>query len=324
MNWARKPALHFIVLGAGMFAIDRLELSPPWESRSGGSEPALVITAERVATLRRDRLSRTGRLPSSAETDALIQNEIDDELLVREARRLGFERSDPLVRRRLVRNMGFVLAGSHDSDDLFREALGMEMDRTDLVVRRRLIQKLQLSTATEARLAPATDAELLEYLQRHALEFSEPRRVQFVHVYLSRDRRGAELEADTSELHDELRHGSVGPENATEFGDPFLHGHDLPPQSEREIAMKFGAEFAREVSQLPEGSWRGPIVSSYGKHLVWIQARHPRQPAQLEVVRGEVREALLTERAELAFAELLKRLRGSRSVRVERSALAQS
>ena len=40
MNWARKPALPFIFLGVGMFAIDRLELSPPWESHSGGSEPA--------------------------------------------------------------------------------------------------------------------------------------------------------------------------------------------------------------------------------------------------------------------------------------------
>jgi hypothetical protein len=314
--WARSPALHFVALGALLFVVDRLEWLPGAED---ARDPSLVITAERTSALRRDWLSRTGRWPSSAEVEASIEREIDDELLYREARRLGIQHSDSLVRRRLIRNMGFVSGGRDDPEQLLREALGLGMDRADLVVRRRLIQRLKLRVAAEARRGSVGDAELLDYLDRHAFEFGEPLRVRAAHVYLSRDRRGARLDADARALREDLSVRSVGPDRAAELGDFFLHGNELPSQSERELALKFGTGFASEVVRLPTGGWHGPVSSSYGKHFVWVRAREPWQPAQLEAVRGEVREALLTQRAERALAALLERLRRDRPIRVARS-----
>lgn len=316
MGLARSPALHFVVLGLLMFAIDRLE--PFHQEGIGSSAPdaALVITAERISALARDWRSRTGLWPSPEATDALIQKEVDDELLVREARRLGFQRSDPIVRRRLTRNIGFAL-GESGEEAAFREALTLGMDRTDLVVRRRLIQKLELRAAAEARLAPVSDEDLLDYLQRHPSEFSRPASVWLAHVYFSRDRRGSHLEADAIALQEALRIGSVGPEHAAEFGDPFLHGNTLPPQSEAELALKFGRGFAREAMGLARGGWHGPIPSSHGSHLVWVRAHQPRRPAKLPGVRSAVREALLAERAELARSGLLARLRDAAPIRVE-------
>jgi hypothetical protein len=320
MRWSREPVVHFVAIGALLFGLKVFALESPSPVLVGEGPPPAIISAARIAELRRDWLARTGILPSERALEALIQAEIDDEVLTLEARLLGVHRSDAVVQRRLLRNMSFLDGESERSaGDLLDEAYALRMDESDLVVRRRLIQKMKLDVFAAARAAEPTEAELGEYLQRHAGRFTQPARVRLSHVFLSRDRRGASLDADAEALWARLVHDGAAALRAGELGDPFLFPQDLPPRSERELAKIFGPEFAARAATLPAGRWSGPIPSAYGRHLVWVHERAPAALSRLDAVRGEVRESLLAERGERALREFVRELRERHPVRVERT-----
>lgn len=318
MRWSRRPIVHFIAIGAVLYGAKTWGLAgAPLPMGIGEGEP-VVITAERVEELRGDWLARTGRLPGEAELAAALRVEIDDELLVREARRRGAHRNDPIVVRRLLRNMQFLEgAEGRSAKEQLAEAYALGMDRSDLVVRRRLVQKIQLDVFAAVRSPEPTEAELRDYMARHAERFTQPARVRLSHVFLSRDRRGAALAADAEALLARLIRDDLGSDEARKLGDPFLLSSGPVPRSERELAKIFGPDFAEAAIRLPTGSWTGPIPSAYGAHLVRVHEHTPAAPAKLEVVRREVREAVLNERGEGALREYLAELRERWPVRVE-------
>jgi len=320
MRWSREPVVHFVAIGAALFGVKTFALDSARSVQAAAVAEPAVISAARISDLRSDWLARTGTLPDERELEALIQAEIDDNVLVLEARRRGVHRNDPVVQRRLLRNMRFLEGESERSAEaLLEEAYSLGMDESDLVVRRRLIQKLQLEIFGAARAAEPSEAELAAYLQRHAERFTQPARVRLTHVFLSRDRRGAAVDADAEALLAQLVRDDVGTAEAGGLGDPFLFSRDLPPRSERELAKLFGPEFAARALVLPPGRWAGPIPSAYGRHLVWVHVRTPAVLSRLDAVRSEVREALLAERGEGALREYVRALRKRHPVRVERS-----
>ncbi|MCZ6782569.1 MAG: peptidylprolyl isomerase [Proteobacteria bacterium] len=317
----RRPEIHFAAIGALLFALDSgLERAPgPNRTPATGarlrSEP-IAISSQQIATLRRDWLARSGRFPTAGELEALIEVRIDEEVLLREAREQGLHRTDFLVGRRLVRNLRFIGDDPTRSDaDLWSEALALGMDRTDLVVRRRLIQRMQL--AVRGALPEPTQAALEAFRAAHVDRFTEPAGIRLSHVYLSRDRRGEEVAFDARRLLTRLREESIDPAQARSLGDSFLFQHDLPVRSPAELGRLFGVPFAREVARVEPERWAGPIASSYGQHLVWVHERSPERAAELASVRGEVREALLTERADAQLAKRLRWWRAQVSIRVE-------
>ena len=319
MRWSREPVVHFFAIGALLFGLKTAALESPSRAFVGEGSPPAVISAARVAELRRDWLARTGTFPDARALEALIQAEIDDEVLTLEARRLGVHRNDPVVQRRLLRNMSFLDGESERSaKDLLDDAYALRMDETDLVVRRRLIQKMKLDVFAVARAEEPTEAELADYLQRHVGRFTQPARVRLSHVFLSRDRRGGSLDTDAGALLARLVRDGIGVGGAGGLGDPFLFSRDLPPRSERELAKLFGPEFAARAATLPAGQWTGPIPSAYGLHLVWVHDRSPATISRLDAVRSEVREALLAERGDRALREFVRALRDRHPVRVER------
>jgi hypothetical protein len=311
----RKPALHFVVLGLVLY-LAKAVVYP-----SGSSQPVpevIVIEAARVEELRRDWLARTGSQPSGSGLEALIRSEVDDRLLVAEARRRGLHRSDPVVQRRLLQNMNFLgdEAGSNAAAQL-DEAYRLGMDRSDLVVRRRLIQLMQLETYGSARLPEPSESELAAYLAEHADRFVQPARLSLQHVYFSRDKRGVATAADARAALARIVAKATVPAAVGAEGDPFMFPRDLAARSERDLAKIFGADFAARVFELPIGRISGPVASAYGEHLVIVYETTPETLPPLAVVRKPVFESLLEERGKRRLRERLRSLRAHYTVRVE-------
>jgi len=97
VTWWREPVLHFMLLGGVFFAVDGVF--------SESEERPLVIPDATRAALVDDFGRRTGRAPDAAETAVLVDGWLDEEILFREGRRLGLERGDPIVRRRVIQRM---------------------------------------------------------------------------------------------------------------------------------------------------------------------------------------------------------------------------
>jgi hypothetical protein len=305
--------VHFLALGGALYAAEIALLGAP--AGGGAGEPPVSLPPERVEALRRDWTLLAGRPPDPPELEALVESALDDEVLLREARARGLHLTDSVVRLRLVQNMRFLEGDSaKDDETLFREALELGLDETDVVVRRRLVGMLELAARASARRTPPSEEELRAYLERHADRYRRPERVRLSHVYLSRDARGARLEADARALLERLRSERLSPEDARPLGDPFLLPRELPLRSEAELARSLGPDFAREAMRLAPGAWLGPVSSSYGLHLVFVEERSQARPAELSEVRAEVGAALVDERGREALRELVSELRARHGV----------
>jgi parvulin-like peptidyl-prolyl isomerase len=310
-----RPLLHFLLIGACLFTAWRWIGNHP-DGERGLEE--ILISAVDVAAIRRRALAESGRLPGPAELEARIEAAVAEEILYREAVALGLAERDGVVRRRLVQNMRF-LGGREDEDpeDLYREARSLGMQHSDLVVRRRLVQRMRLSIQEAARSQEPTEAELATYLASHSERYSAPDRVRLSHLFFSSARRGGRARTDSARLLARLGSSGSNAEAGRPLGDAFLAPRDQPLRSRRGLEKLFGPEFAAAAMELEPGSWRGPLRSSHGFHLVWIHQRIPGEPLPLESVRERLRQALLAERGERAVREALAALRSRYRVRVE-------
>lgn len=74
-----------------------------------------------------------------------------------------------------------------------REAIAMGLDRDDTIIRRRLRQKMEFLFQDVVAQAEPEDAELRDYLKKHAKSFRREPRFTFRHVYLNPDRHSSDL-----------------------------------------------------------------------------------------------------------------------------------
>ena len=76
-----------------------------------GPQPTYFIHVgpQEIARLEQGWETRGGRAPDAEVLESLIQSHIDDELLISQARDLGWHRNDAIIQRRLVQNQRFLL-----------------------------------------------------------------------------------------------------------------------------------------------------------------------------------------------------------------------
>jgi hypothetical protein len=170
---------------------------------------------------------------------------------------------------------------------LYREALAMGLDEDDTIVRRRMAQKVEFMFNDLIDAADPTDAELQQFLDANPDKFREPARTSFVHVYLNADKHGDDIETDARQLLAALKTADNGLEPAN-TGEPFMFGYTFENQSEHQVERMFGQDFAESLATLTPGSWQGPIASGYGLHLVYIHDRTESWLPSLDDIRDSV------------------------------------
>ena len=99
----REPLVHFLLIGAVLFALYRI-------TGSGTAEPAQRIV---IGTGEVERLALTFsrlwmRPPTAEELRGLIDKEIREEVFYREAMTMGLDRDDTIIRRRLQQKLEFL------------------------------------------------------------------------------------------------------------------------------------------------------------------------------------------------------------------------
>src|SRR5688572_15967796 len=99
----REPLLHFLLLGAALFAVFSF-----WRNERASREEQIVVSAgkiEHIATL----FERTWQRPATPEElDGLINDFIREEAAYREGLALGLHRDDTIIRRRIRQKLDFI------------------------------------------------------------------------------------------------------------------------------------------------------------------------------------------------------------------------
>jgi len=300
-RFVRQPLLHFLLLGALLF-LAKGWLPPP--------APPIHDSAADVERLRQDWRNDTGLAPTPAQLQASLERWLDDEVLLREALRLGLDRRDAVAQRRLLMNLRDAYPDSPlDDAALLREAEALEMQQSDLVVRRRLVQ------AMEQRLLVGqafSERELQDYIAAHPQRYAAAPRYSFRQVFVSGAGKAARAEA--ARLLAQLQREPQAP---TLPGEPFLLGERFDALSAAEIARSFGEDFAVAVQRAPAGQWSGPQASPYGLHLLQVQPLPPPAAPDPAERRRQAAYALLAEREPQQLARLRAQLRQRYPVVIE-------
>lgn len=115
----REPLLHFLLLGAAIFAA--YGLLP----KRVGDEPAkIIITQGQIASTIVGFARTWQRPPTPEELEGLIRDRVREEVYYREALALGLDKDDTIVRRRLRQKLEFL------TDDLALQAPPTEAELT--------------------------------------------------------------------------------------------------------------------------------------------------------------------------------------------------
>jgi len=136
-----EPMLHFLLIGIALFGAYR------WMTPGDSGGRRIVISQGVVDDLVIQHVAAKGREPSSTELSHLIESYVRDEILYREGVRLGLERDD-------------------------------------IVVKRRVRQKIEMIAEEDASTRAPSDADLSAYLVANEARFVQPAVVTFEQVFI--------------------------------------------------------------------------------------------------------------------------------------------
>ncbi len=294
-----KALLHFFLIGGALFlgktAVHRLA-------------PAERPTIEVVVPVGADDAARATR--------------VDEEILVQEAVRFGWVETDPVIRRRLTRNMAFVngtgegSGGAPIEEPAVRKAVSLGMHLTDPVVRGRCVTRMRELLAAPSPGDVPDDGTLRAFLLEHEVRYARPGVIEFAQVLLSKRAHGATLGSAAASLLGRLQAENTEPSRAATMGDvdPLLPA--LQRGSIAGMDRTFGAGFGDEVSELPAGQWAGPLASPHGLHLVRLLSIERARTPELSAVRERVLADYLDEHRMARIARRMAELRERYTARI--------
>ena len=259
-----EPMLHFLLIGIALFGVYR------WVSPGDSGGRRIVITQGVVNDLVTQHVAARGREPSTTELNHLIESYVRDEILYREGVRLGLERDD-------------------------------------IVVKRRVRQKIEMIAEEDASTRAPTDADLSAYLTANQARFVQPAILTFEQVFLGLPTSGPGVVHAVAVTREGLQSGT-DPEKlgkrtllpyrmtltpadlvARDFGASFAAALETVPVGEwvGPIDSSFGAHYVRVSNRTPAGT---PQLTAVRDQVVREWENERRQRARNDFytkMRGE-------------------------------------
>ena len=150
-KFGREPLVHFIILGALLFAGHML-----WQHHVNKADYTITVTAEEMERQALIFAGENRRQPTDEDLKALLFSHVEEQVLMREAQRLGLGEDDTIIRRRLAQKMRFII------EDVESPAL-------------------------------PDDTELKAWFDTNMDRFVSPETRSFSHIYLSPEEHGDNL-----------------------------------------------------------------------------------------------------------------------------------
>jgi len=259
----REPLVHFIILGALLFAGHML-----WQSHVSKADYTITVTTEEMERQALIFAGENRRQPTDDDLKALLFSHVEEEVLMREAQRIGLCEDDTIIRRRLAQKMRFII------EDVDAPALPKE-------------------------------AELKSWFDANLDKFISPETRSFSHIYLSPEEHGDEIEAKAAEILSRL---NTSEQDWKALGDPFMMKRAFKGLNAVEATRLFGPNFSKGLFDLAGETWQGPLESAFGLHLIRLDKVTPKVIPEFDQVRTNVETAWQEDARRMANQNNLKKL----------------
>jgi len=262
----QEPLLQFLAAGACIFALYTFAGSP-----GDPGTPRIVVSEGRVQQLAQVFTRTWQRQPTPKELQGLIEAFVKEEIYYREAVKLGLDRDDTLVRRRMQQKMEFL----------------SEPPESDF---------------------EASEEELAAFLEKNRVTFRVEPQVAFRQIFINPKKGEVPAEDRAKRILARLAGPQTAPD-ASQLGDRTLLPQEVPLSTLSRTARSFGDAFAREIVKQPLGEWSGPIHSAYGLHLVRVGEFREGYDPPLAEVRDAVEKKWRTARRDVYTKAAYEKLR---------------
>ena len=257
----RDPLTHFLVIGLGLFVLFDLVASDEamYDSKVINVDRDALLTFVQYRSRAFEPQAAAARLDamSEDELERLIDDYVREEALHREAKALGVDKNDYIIKRRMIQSIefitdGFVTAAVDVSDEDI--AARYEASRGDYYI------------------SPF---------------------VTFTHVFFDGERRSRDvtLAMATAKLA-ELNEQQVQFSDAPRHGDRFPYFVNYVERDPQFVVSHFGTAMGEAIFELEpaEAMWHGPFESEYGMHLVLLTRRVDGRYPELAEIEASVRD----------------------------------
>jgi len=193
---------------------------------------------------------------------------------------------------------------------LSREAKSLGLDDGDIVIKRRLVQKIDFMSEGMIEMAPPSENELEEYYDANMEKYASPRLVSFAQVYLNTSENPGDAIQEAENLKKTLNGKNESPDNAHKYGSSFLLNSNFDNFSHEEVSNTFGnSELFNTIWEYPEDSWQGPVESGFGWHLIYVTGKTEKQISDLENLREIITIDLIDENRKKAKEQFIQELK---------------
>ena len=276
----RDPLVHFLVIGLGLFVLYGLvaDDDAAYDSR--------VINVDRDTLL---TFMQYRRRAFDREAAAALLDDLSDDELER------------------------LVADYVREEALHREAMALGMDKNDYVIKRRMIQSIEFITDGFATAAvELSDEDVSAYYEANREDYYIDPFVTFTHVFISgtrhaRDEAISLANAKLVELNRDRAQFSAAPRHGDRF--PFFVNY--VERNQQFVASHFGTGMAEKLFALEpdDVTWRGPLESEYGLHLVMltrkVEGRHPELEEIESVARDDAELKAIAEQKDNAIQAIV-------------------
>ena len=242
-----EPLVQFFILGVLLFL-----LTSYIRQHRDKQSHEIIVDNERIGMMVMNYKTQTGDLPNKEQLNAMIDNYIREEISYREAKKIGLDKDDEIIRRRLSQKFNFL--------------------QTDL---------------TEA--AQPSDKDLKQFYDQHFQMFQKEATVSFSHIYFTVDNSTDNIAKQKAlNVLEQLKNSKL--QRAPGKGDRFPLQYDYTDQAAIDIQQNFGDKpILQELFKAPLHTWIGPVQSGYGWHLIFISKRDSVTEIPFASIKEEVK-----------------------------------
>lgn len=231
----KEPLVHFLLAGFMLFVYSK--------SCSRGSILEHTITVDKEAMLNymqfqskafnRAVFEEKFDQFSEKERQQLIQTYIRDEVLYKEAVKLGLDQNDFVIKRRVIQKMEFILNDFDESNVLISED------------------------------------SIQAYYSKHSERYFQQAHYTFTHIFFKKNSRYDAMKRAVLFMQKE-QNKSLSTAESLAHGDRFLYHRNYAEKTIQFLESQFGDDFTEALKELEvnKNKWQGPILSEHGYHLV--------------------------------------------------------